>query len=455
MNHNATNAVTPKARRRAMLSSYFGTTTEFYDFMLYGTAASIVFPELFFPGTDPLIGTLSSFGTLAVGYVARPIGAVVFGHFGDKLGRKRMLIITLGLIGLTTILIGLLPTYSVVGIWAPILLVTLRFVQGLAVGGEWAGAALMSMEHAQTKDRGFAASLVASGSASGAVLATLILTPFSLLPEEQFLSWGWRIPFLLSLILTVTGLSLRLTVTESPDFEASHKQEQAAPAKKKLPLVSVFRHNPLQVLAGTLGGFAPLFIQSILATFVLNYAVNVGGYERATALWLVTIANFIHVFTIPAFAALSDRIGRKPVMVVGAIVGIILIWPMFALIGVGTWWALLLSFIIGNPIVQGLMYGPLGAWIGEKFAADIRYTGTAVTYQLGTTIGAGFAPLVATSLLSAAGGSDPIYVQWFFVLLCLLSGSAYLFSKESRDKQLSLTTDQTSDAQSVAKSEQD
>ena len=423
-----------------MVSSYLGTTVEFYDFLLYGTAAALVFPALFFPGTDPLTGTLASFGTLAVGYLARPIGGIVFGHFGDKLGRKNMLVITLVMMGAVSFLIGLLPTFQQIGVLAPILLVTLRVIQGIAVGGEWAGAALMSMEHATPRSRGFAASIVASGGPSGAVLATLVLVPFSLLPEDEFLTWGWRVPFLLSAVLVVIGLFLRLKVTETPEFTASLERRAASTVKQKAPLFTVFRHNPLGVLSGAIGGLAPLFMQSILATFVLTYAVNVAGYERAQALLLVTIANAVHIFTIPAFAILSDRIGRRPVMITGAITGILLIWPLFLLIGVGTWWSLLLAFVIGNPIIQAVMYGPLGAWIGEKFAADVRYTGVAVTYQLATTFGAGLAPLIATSLLAAGGGTDPTLVAVFFVGLCVVSGIAYLVSKESHRRELPLTT---------------
>jgi MFS family permease len=434
--------VQQRNRRRAMLSSYLGTTVEFYDFLLYGTAAALVFPVLFFPDTDPIIGTLASFGTLAVGYLARPLGGVIFGHFGDRLGRKRMLVITLVLMGSVSFAIGLLPTHAQIGVFAPVLLVTLRLIQGVAVGGEWAGAALMSMEHSTRQRRGFAASIVASGGPSGAVLATLVLTPFSLLPEEQFLGWGWRIPFLLSAVLVIIGLVMRLKVTETPEFTATLQARASAP-KQAAPLITVFKHNPLQVLSGVVGGLAPLFMQSILATFVLTFAVNVGGYPRTEALWLVTIANAIHIVTIPLFATLSDRIGRKPVMVAGAIAGIVLIWPMFALVGIGEWWSLLLAFIIGNPIIQAIMYGPLGAWIGEKFAADVRYTGVAVTYQLATTIGAGLAPLAATALLAAGGGTDPIFVILVFVGLCVLSGIAYLVSKETSGTELAVTTERS------------
>lgn len=419
-----------KNRRKAQISSFIGTTVEFYDFLLYGTASALVFPILFFPGADPLMGTLASFGTLAVGYFARPLGGAIFGHFGDKVGRKTMLMITLFMMGAVSFAMGLMPTYDQIGIWAPILLITLRLIQGVAVGGEWAGAALLSMEHAKPKSKGFAGSIVASGGPMGAVLATLVFTPFSLLPEAAFLSWGWRVPFLLSVILIIVGFFMRKNVTETPEFKAAQERAKKNPPKQ-IPIVSVFFKNFPQVLSGILGGFAPLFMQSILATFFLTYAVNIEGYDRPTALWLVTIANAIHIFTIPAFAILSDKVGRKPVMLFGAFLGVVLIYPMFLLIGLHNNWALLLAFIIGNPLVQGMMYGPLAAWIGEKFDADVRYTGVAVTYQLSTTFGAGLAPLIATSLVAAAGGTSPLYVIWFFIALSVISGGAYLFSRDS------------------------
>ena len=434
---------TARNRRLAMFSSYLGTAVEYYDFLLYGTAASLVFPILFFPETNQLVGTLASFGTLAVGYFARPIGGVIFGHFGDRLGRRRMLVLTLVIMGAVSFCIGLVPTYETIGVAAPILLVLLRLIQGVAVGGEWAGAALMSMEHAKPQQRGFAASIVASGGPTGAVLATLVLTPFSLLPEEQFLTWGWRIPFLLSAVLVIIGLLLRLRVTESPQFEAAQKLAAATATegvKKRAPLFLVFRHNPLQMLSGMFGGFAPLFMQSILATFVLTYSVAVVGIPRTEALWLITVANAIHIVTIPLFARLSDKVGRKPVMIAGAVAGLVLVWPMFTLLDLGTWWSVLAAFVIGNPIIQAIMYGPYGAWLGEKFAADVRYTGVAVTYQFATTFGAGLAPLVATGLLAAGGGKNPFFILLFFCALCVLSGLAYVFSRETHNSELATTT---------------
>ncbi len=450
---SATEVETPeeaKNRRRAQISSFIGTSVEFYDFLLYGTASALVFPQLFFPSADPLLGTLAAFGTLAVGYFARPLGGALFGHFGDRVGRKTMLMITLFMMGIVSVLMGVIPTYDSIGMLAPILLISLRLVQGVAVGGEWAGAALLSMEHAKPKSKGFAGSIVASGGPMGAVLATLVFIPFSLLPEPAFLSWGWRVPFLLSAVLLVIGFFMRRNVTETPEFKAAQERAKENPPEQ-IPIVAVFfKHFP-QVASGIIGGLAPLFMQSILATFFLTYAVSVEGYDRPSALWLITVANAIHIFTIPAFAILSDRIGRKPVMVAGAITGIVLIYPMFWLISLHSNWALLAAFIIGNPIIQGMMYGPMAAWIGEKFPADIRYTGVAVTYQLSTTLGAGLAPLVATSLLAAAGGVNPTYVIWFFIGLSVVSGLAFLLSRDtSRDPEEEAVDATDPDLQEIA-----
>src|SRR5690554_6234828 len=230
-----------KQKRRAVLASYIGTTLEYYDFLLYGVAAAIVFPKIFFVSLDPLAATLSSFATFAVGYFARPLGAVVFGHYGDRIGRKNVLVVTLVLMGLASVMIGLLPTYQQIGIVAPILLVLMRLLQGVAIGGEWGGATLMSMEHAKKRGRGFAVSLVSAGGPTGAVLGTLVMTPFTLLPNDQFLAWGWRVPFLISVLLMVVGLMIRMKVTETPEYEEARKKMAAEGKKQSIPLVTVLR----------------------------------------------------------------------------------------------------------------------------------------------------------------------------------------------------------------------
>lgn len=433
-------------RRRAMWSSYLGSAVEYYDFLLYGIAATLVFPKVFF-ALDPKVATLASFATLAVGYVARPLGAIFFGHYGDRIGRKKMLMITLYLMGVSSFLMGLLPPYSMIGIAAPLALIVLRLVQGFAVGGEWAGATLLSMEHAGKKSRGFAASIVGSGAPSGAVMATLALMPFAAMAQDQFLTWGWRIPFLLSAVLVVLAAWLRSSVEETPDFlamqEARKAQAQAQPQQKQeIPLLVVLRRYPGPLLNGVLGSLACLAMTTLTATFMINFAINVGGHAQSTALGLLTVVNVVHIFAIPAFAILSDRIGRKPVMLAGAITGMVLIFPIFHLLTMGSPWALLLGLALANPVIHAMMGGPLSAWLGEKFAADIRYSGMAVTFQVGSTISAGFAPLVATWLLMRGGGADPTMVGLFFIALCVISIVAILFAPESFRKTLAVTTEQ-------------
>lgn len=427
-------------RRRALWSSYLGSAIEYYDFLLYGIAAALVFPKVFF-ALDPAAATLASFATLAAGYVARPLGAIVFGHYGDRIGRKKMLMTTLYLMGIASFLMGVLPSYAQVGMAAPIALVMLRLVQGFAVGGEWAGATLLSMEHAGKKSRGFAASIVGSGAPTGAVLATLVLMPFAAMEEGSFLSWGWRVPFLLSALLVGVAIYLRRAVEETPDFVAMMAARQLDRERTtEIPLFVVMKSYPRQVVNGILGSLACLAMTTLTATFMINYATTVGGHGRSEALGLLTLVNILHIFAIPGFAMLSDKVGRKPVMLTGAILGAIAIFPIFWLIGQGTSLALLLALALANPVVHAMMGGPISAWLGEKFAADIRYSGMAVTFQLGSTISAGFAPLIATWLLMRGGGTDPTSVGIFYVVLCVISAFAILQAPESFRKTLALTT---------------
>jgi MFS family permease len=422
------------------MACYLGSTLEYYDFLLYGVAAALVFPHIFFLNLSPLIATLSAFATFAVGYFVRPLGAVVFGHYGDRLGRRAILVITMLMMGVSSVLIGCLPTYQQVGVAAPILLVVLRLIQGFAIGGEWGGATLMSMEHAKPRGRGLAVSLVASGGPSGAVLGTMIMIPFSKLPTEQFLSWGWRVPFLLSALLVIIGLVIRMKVEETPEFVESRKKRLASGEKRQvLPIVTVFRHNPLQVLSGVIGGLAPLAFATFAAAFLLNYAVG-AGHSRTSALAAMTIANFLHIFTTPLFGALSDRVGRRPMLIAGAVCGAILVWPIFLLVGNGGFGALVLALILALPLTQALMGGAVNTWMGEKFAADVRYSGIAVTFQLASTLGAGLSPMIAASLLAVAGGKDPSLVGLFFGALCVASGIAFYFSAEKFDRELEVNT---------------
>ncbi|WP_420036877.1 MFS transporter [Streptomyces sp. cg28] len=418
--------------RRIALSSFVGSAIEFYDFLLYGAAASLVFNELFFTDLNALAGTIAAFGTLAVGYVARPLGGIVFGHFGDRVGRKSMLVLTMTLMALASFAIGLLPTYGTIGIWAPVLLVVCRLVQGVAVGGEWGGAALMAMEHASTERRGLMASFANMGGPAGAVLATAVFAGFSALPEDQFLAWGWRVPFLLSLLLMAIGLFIRLKVTESPVFaEARRRAAEEPAAKQEAPLLTVLSRYRRNIVLSCLGGCAALVLQSLLATFMLTYATG-AGFERSTVLLAQTVSSALHIFTIPAFAILSDRVGRRPVMITGALVTAAAAFPLFALVNSGSVTLLFAAYIIGNPILQASMYGPMAAFVSEMFGTRARYTGASLGYQLASTLGAGTAPLIAGSLLAGAGGGTHSgWVSAYLIGVCLVSAAAIALTKES------------------------
>ncbi|MGP9607503.1 MFS transporter [Glutamicibacter sp. AOP38-B1-38] len=421
-----------KETKRALVSSFLGSTVEYYDFLLYGAAAGLVFPHLFFSDEmDPTLGMTLSFVILLAGYVTRPIGGILFGHFGDRFGRKNMLFITLMMMGIVSVCIGLMPGYATIGVAAPLILVLLRVVQGLAVGGEWAGATLMAAEHVQERNRGLAASIAVTGGPTGSVLATLMLGLFAGLPQDQFLAWGWRIPFLLSAALVVIGLYMRYRVTESPDFVAAQAKGEVHTG---VPILRVLTKYPLSSLYGILAAAGPLFMQALLAIFMVPYVAGTGVVTRQEALMMLTVSSFLHIFAIPFFAMLSDRYGRRPVMLVGAGISIALVFPMFALFNSGNFWLIALAFLVGNPIIQASMYGPIGAFLAEKFETQDRYTGVSLTFQLGSLVGAGTAPLMATWLVSLENGGGTNNIAWYFILLIVLAGLAVLLSKETRGR---------------------
>ncbi|WP_030544258.1 MFS transporter [Streptomyces albus] len=388
--------------RRVALSSMLGTAIEFYDFLVYGTLAALVFGSLFFPGADPAVGTIAAFGTFAAGYVARPLGGIVFGHFGDRMGRKSMMLLTMTLMGVASFLIGVLPTYDTIGVWAPVLLVTLRVVQGLAIGGEWGGATLMVVEHAertQSSRRGLWSSATQLGAPLGSVLSAGVVTLVSVLPDDDFRSWGWRVPFLLSIALLALGLFVRLKVAESPLFAEAKKEPAARP-----PVVEVLR-RPAPVLRAAGIGIGAFTAQSLLASFMISYAVG-QGYSRPQVLTGVTLASCTALLVLPAASALSDRVGRRPVVLAGALASAVLAFPVLALVDSGSPGLLILALVLGHGIAQSLMYAPLGALLSEMFGTRVRYTGASLGYQGATLIGAGFSPLIASSLLASSGGSS-------------------------------------------------
>jgi MFS family permease len=384
--------------RRAVLSSYLGSVIEYYDFLLYATASAVVFSRVFFSDLDPLVGTVASFGTLATGYFARPIGAALFGHFGDRVGRKKMLIWSMTLMGLASVLIGVLPTYAAIGVWAPVLLVLLRVVQGIAVGGEWGGAVLMSAEHA-TSRRGLWASFTNAGAPSGMVLSTVVLAAAAgVTGEEGFLTWGWRIPFLLSAVLLGVGLFVRAKVQETPVFV-----EAAAAAPARPPLVEVFRRHPRNLLLSIGVGFGAFVAQGTLTTFVIAYAVE-AGFPRQTVLNALSMSSVAAIIGIIGFSALSDRVGRRPVVLTGALAMAVWSFLLFPLIDSGSAFLLTVAVVVGQGVVHASMYGPLAALYTELFSTRARYTGASLGYQI-AGIGAGVAPVVFAAVLSSGVGT--------------------------------------------------
>ncbi|MCX5264942.1 MFS transporter [Streptomyces sp. NBC_00199] len=388
--------------RRVALSGLLGTAVEFYDFLVYGTVAALVFGELFFPGADPAVGTIAAFGTFAAGYVARPIGGIVFGHFGDRLGRKNMLLLTMGLMGGASFLIGLLPTYDAVGVWAPVLLITLRVVQGIAIGGEWGGATLMVVEHAGEKRRGLWSSFTQMGAPLGSLISAAVVAMVSTLPKDQFAAWGWRVPFLLSVLLLGVGLFVRLKVVESPLFAEVKKDR----AESRLPILDVLR-RPKPVLLACCVGIGAFTAQSLLTSYLIAYATGI-GYPRPQVLTALTVSAAVALVVLPCASALSDRIGRRPVVLTGAILSAATAFPVLALVDSKSSGALILAVVIGHGISQSLMYGPLGALFSEMFGTRVRYTGASLGYQGATLVGAGFSPMIATSLVASSGNGTPV-----------------------------------------------
>ncbi|GAA0195956.1 MFS transporter [Glutamicibacter creatinolyticus] len=387
--------------RRILASSFIGSAIEFYDFILYATAASLVFNKVFFVNLTPAVALFASFATLAVGYLARPLGGVVFGHFGDKVGRKGVLITSMVMMGGASTIIGLLPPTAQVGMVAPIALIFLRIVQGLAVGGEWGGAMLMALEHAPKEQRGFAASFANMGGPAGAVLATLAVSAVSLLPNEQFLSWGWRLPFILSIGLVAIGIVIRLKVAESPLFLALEDKAE----EKKTPLMEVLTKYPKSVIRGTLVGMSSYTVQGLMTVWAISYVVDDMGMDRTAVLNIKAIGATLTVVGIWFAARYSDKLGRRPVMLVGIAVGALMALPIMWMLQLGELWLFAIALFVANGVIQAAIFGPFGAFTAELFPTRIRYTGASLVYQLSSTVGAGFTPMIVAALVLLGGGT--------------------------------------------------
>ena len=412
------------------LSGLIGATVEWYDFFLYGTAAALVFGQLFFPSSDPLVGTIAAFGSFAFGYLSRPIGAVIFGHYGDKIGRKAMLILTLLIMGIATFLIGLLPTYDTIGVWAPILLLALRFFQGIGLGGEWGGAVLLAVEHSPRNKRGFYGSLIQIGAPAGLLLGTGAFLIVSSLPEEQFLSWGWRVPFLVSVLLIGVGLFIRLKIMETPAFS----QVKESGTEARMPMVEVLRDYPKNVLLTMGARLSEGQVFNIFAVFALTYATTQLELTRSTVLYGVLIGAAVECLTLPVFGALADRFGRRPVYMGGAAFCALFAFPFFWLLETRNtgliWLALALGFAIGHSA----MWGPQASFFSEAFGTRVRYSGTSFVYQFSGIAASAVTPLIAVALLGWAGGSPWLVVVFVIVYAAISFISTYLARETYRDE---------------------
>jgi metabolite-proton symporter len=416
--------------RRVMLASFVGTAIEWYDFFLYGTAAAIVFGRLFFPNADPLVGTLSAFGTFAVGFVARPFGGIIFGHFGDRVGRKSMLVYSLLIMGVATFLIGLLPTYASIGIAAPLLLVLLRCLQGIGVGGEWGGAVLMAVEHSPSERRGLSGSWPQAGVPAGLFLSTLVFGLMNTtLSDDQFLAWGWRVPFLVSLALIAVGLFIRLRVLESPAFTAL-QQRGAREARPLVTAVRDYRQRLLLAMGMRVGENGIFYIYTV---FVLSYGPAQLDVSRATMLWAVALAAVIELGTIPAFGWLSDRVGRRPVYLLGAGFSVLFALPFFALLATRAAPFIWIAVILGVAVGHAAMYAPQASYFSELFGASVRYSGASLSYQLASVLAGGLAPFIATYLLARWGTTA---VAAYMMGMSAVSVIAAYLAPETHKKQL-------------------
>ena len=407
------------SHRLAGISSMVGTTIEWYDFFIYGAAAALIFNKLFFPNLDPLMGVMAAFATYAVGFIGRPLGGIVFGHFGDKIGRKAMLLTTLIMMGIPTVLIGLLPTYESIGYWATVCLVILRFVQGMAMGGEWGGAVLMAVEHAPEGGKGFWGSLPQASAGGGLVLASVAVGLVSMLPEASLFSWGWRIPFLASIVLLGVGWYIRVKVPESPDFEKVKEQAQEI----KVPALQVFKNHPRVLLTIIFARAAENAWFYIASTFALAYTTTTLGLPRQDILFATICGGGLIMVMTPLFGYLSDKVGQRNMFMFGLVVLLFYCYPFFSMLNTKDPLLVWTAIVLAIGVVFPIMYAPQSQLFARQFPTEIRYSGISISVQFAGVIGGGLAPLIATKLLSIGGGSPHLIITYImgmtiFAIFC-------------------------------------
>ncbi len=430
------------AANKVGLASFIGTTIEWYDFFLYGTAAALIFGSVFFPNASDAAAVIAAFATYAVGFLARPLGGIIGGHLGDSVGRKRVLVASLTTMGVSTMAIGLLPSHAQVGLLAPLLLLVMRLLQGLAVGAEWGGAAVMSVEFAPTKRRGLYGSFTQMGVSSGMLLATgAFASTRGLMSTEAFATWGWRLPFLASGILVVIGLIIRLKLTEPSSFAKLRDTNQT----HKLPVVEVLRSERRGVILTTGMRISQNAVYYIFTVFALVYVGNELGKGSNAGLVAVMIASALGLVSVPLWAALSDKIGRRPVFLFGAVMSGIFILPFFWLVDTGQPVIVVLAIIIGMVLFHDAMYAPQAAFFSEMFTTRVRFSGASLGYQIGSVLGGGFSPLIATSLL-AMGGGDPWLVVVYFVVLSVITALCAYLAPETYRIDMDRTVNDTAPA---------
>jgi len=416
---------------RVLVASIIGSAIEWFDYFLYGTVAALVFNQLFFVTEDPAFGTLYAFATFALAFLIRPFGGIIFSHIGDRIGRKKTLVLTLSLMGISTFLMGVLPTYQAIGIWAPILLITLRLVQGIGLGGEWGGALLLAVEYAPKNRRGLFGSVPQMGVTVGMLMATLALSVMTLLPDDAFMTWGWRVPFLLSAGLVLFGLWIRKGIDETPSFKKT-KEEGAI---SKLPIADTLRFHWKEVLIAVGAKVVETAPFYIFGTFIVSYATTNLDFSETAALNAVTVGTIVTTILIPIMGLLSDKIGRKPLYIGGTILMIGYAFPYFQLLHQGSVVLLVVATVIGLGIIWAPITAVLGTMFSEIFSAKVRYTGISLGYQIGAALAGGTAPLIATALLIRFNNSY-VPVAIYIILTSVISLIAVYTVKDRKNQDL-------------------